>query len=636
MRGTPLMEVEVMQSLTDSDDKSDGFVDRGYGASDDSGLMGGTGYATSLLLPRPSATPSYGSAQNLYLHSSSDSATARNATETIYWAQDTVGKVVDVSVEANALVDPGSVLLTADTSSEAQQLAFLTLADQAGMKARAGNVSAGGGDSLNNRFQKLAERLSSSVSQSEFKNQVEVVRTCGELERVARNFFEIASRYGQVIISEMHMPVEQKTVRPLKMGGVLGGHKFMVRGVLFKFADGETFSNYPDPLHIANKVQGHELKGLKAYFSWFFNRGLLGSASFPLAAVIDYKGHRITALAVLPVSGSTSLIYGSDNAGTNCDVKMLDAQFCDVVMRASCGLNLAKHYAVNGRAGGGEVQIASCVDLEGHRGHDLRHYMLDFSRTFPPAMRDQEKKQDHDNMWIFYHMLRPELVSRWEKPLCADAFSNFQSPKREAENRAHNQEVRAATTWVETEGVLRVARALLNASDSGLTNLSQVFHSLGVNLRYIGLVYAQLVATSLFDASRQSLYSLILCEGCARVFKAKLRSELRAVKSDDESELAAVCASTLNRLFAHCPSQAAWQERNKFVAPFLMQYFGFDERGARAVIENFYQSRSLKVVDFMAGQVTRTTRYIVLARLDERVGLGLSQRILTELQMDGK
>lgn len=51
-----------------------------------------------------------------------------------------------------------------------------------------------------------------------------------------------------------------KTVRPLKLGGVLGGHKFVVRGVLFKIPNGEMFKAYPDPLHIANKVQGHELK----------------------------------------------------------------------------------------------------------------------------------------------------------------------------------------------------------------------------------------------------------------------------------------------------------------------------------------------------------------------------------------
>ena len=137
-------------------------------------------------------------------------------------------------------------------------------------------------------------------------------------------------------------------------------------------------------------------------------------------------------------------------------------------------------------------------------------------------------------MWVFYHMLRPELVRRWTKPLCADAFSNFQSPAREAESKAHNQEVRAATSWLETEGVLRVARACLNANDLtiDLPKVAElkrivflivfcvkVFHSLGLNMRYLGLVYATLVSSALFDASRKALYTLVLCEACLRVFK---------------------------------------------------------------------------------------------------------------------
>ncbi len=79
-------------------------------------------------------------------------------------------------------------------------------------------------------------------------------------------------------------------MRPVNMGGVLGGSKFLVRGVLFKMGtSNDMFSAYPDPIHIASKVQGHELKGLKAYFGWFFKRGSVGVVSFPLTAVIDYK-----------------------------------------------------------------------------------------------------------------------------------------------------------------------------------------------------------------------------------------------------------------------------------------------------------------------------------------------------------
>ncbi len=68
---------------------------------------------------------------------------------------------------------------------------------------------------------------------------------------------------------------------------------------------------------------GHELKGLKGYFGWFFNRGSVGTVSFPLTTIIDFKGYRITAMTKLPINGSETLVYGSDNAGTECHVRNL-------------------------------------------------------------------------------------------------------------------------------------------------------------------------------------------------------------------------------------------------------------------------------------------------------------------------
>lgn len=57
---------------------------------------------------------------------------------------------------------------------------------------------------------------------------------CLELERLSRDFTNVASTYGKVILSELYLPVEEKTVRPINMGGVLGGSKYVVRDVLFK------------------------------------------------------------------------------------------------------------------------------------------------------------------------------------------------------------------------------------------------------------------------------------------------------------------------------------------------------------------------------------------------------------------
>ena len=43
----------------------------------------------------------------------------------------------------------------------------------------------------------------------------------------------------------------------------------------------------------------------------------------------------------------------------------------------------------------------SAVDIEGHKGHDGRYYLLDFSRTFPPENPSPSEKFSH-----LYKMLR--------------------------------------------------------------------------------------------------------------------------------------------------------------------------------------------------------------------------------------
>ena len=59
--------------------------------------------------------------------------------------------------------------------------------------------------------------------------------------------FSMIYRYGQVIISEKFLPIHKKTlkviinpflvdicVKPLSIGGIAGGEKFIVNGILFK------------------------------------------------------------------------------------------------------------------------------------------------------------------------------------------------------------------------------------------------------------------------------------------------------------------------------------------------------------------------------------------------------------------
>lgn len=55
-----------------------------------------------------------------------------------------------------------------------------------------------------------------------------------------------AEQYGRIIISERYLPVKDKTIHPLDIGGVAGGDKYICRGILFKvcsFAGGSSCSH---------------------------------------------------------------------------------------------------------------------------------------------------------------------------------------------------------------------------------------------------------------------------------------------------------------------------------------------------------------------------------------------------------
>lgn len=121
------------------------------------------------------------------------------------------------------------------------------------------------------------------------KPDPENLKSCEDVEKVVRDFYSKATLYGRVIISEMSWPDEEKTVKPVQMGGTLGGKKFLVGGILFKFGETSLFPQYADPWYIAQKIQGHEMKGLAAYFAHFFNNGRMGKVCFPMMAIIDYK-----------------------------------------------------------------------------------------------------------------------------------------------------------------------------------------------------------------------------------------------------------------------------------------------------------------------------------------------------------
>lgn len=194
------------------------------------------------------------------------------------------------------------------------------------------------------------------------------------LIQLAQDFIYASSTYGRIIISELYLPESEKTIRPIPLGGRLGGRKYIVQNILFKFAVDDSCFYQSD--YAAAKVAGHELKGLIN----FFNCDIPGLC-LPLMSLVDYRGFRLIAMSILPIEGSKTLLYGSQDYG--CTVHKDDDQFSMLIQKAARSMNIKEH-----KCGVNPVLSKSLhtpCDLEGHKSTvDGRYYLLDFSRLLPP------------------------------------------------------------------------------------------------------------------------------------------------------------------------------------------------------------------------------------------------------------
>jgi Clustered mitochondria/Translation initiation factor eIF3 subunit 135 len=374
---------------------------------------------------------------------------------------------------------------------------------------------------LNERFQDVCDQIDSL----EGRETVlwERIQMNERLFLLAHDFERIVTTYGKIIAQEHYLPEAEKTIQPRNLGGVAGGKKFICRGVLFKFAIDE-YGLYGSDVGAA-KVASHELRALSVVHNHCRATGI----RVPMAAVFDYCGVRLLAVALLPIDQET-LRYGScDGAKT----VHTDPDFVEIADDLGRSLRLAPHMA--GRKDRQHKEVSLCVDAEGHRGHDGRPYLIDCARLFPPQTPDPSVRA-----CFLVRLFRPEFVRKYERAtLCSDAYSKFlQGP----EGPTFLEQVDEATALLRCSTVPAVSERLLNLLSCWLRGGTSLFdfspimistlHAAGVNLRLLGLVSEHMVAASSNGDVRHrqcaSLLQYLVCaEVVSRAMKRMLRERLR-------------------------------------------------------------------------------------------------------------
>ncbi len=86
------------------------------------------------------------------------------------------------------------------------------------------------------------------------------------MAKLSTDFNHIANILGQIIINEIFLPEEMKTIKSDNtFGGILGGMKYTAGGILFKLAVSKNKKNvnvYGENDEVAMKSASNDLKGL--------------------------------------------------------------------------------------------------------------------------------------------------------------------------------------------------------------------------------------------------------------------------------------------------------------------------------------------------------------------------------------
>ncbi len=432
-------------------------------------------------------------------------------------------------------------------------------------------------------------------------SEAQVLHKYERLSSLAHDFVETAQRIGTLIISEAHLPASSKTLLPVNIGGEAGGEKWLSMGILFKFA--VDWKHFYGSDARAMKSAGHELKSLMRYYQ-------CEGVRVPLMALIDYRGYRLVAQSVLPISRDT-IVYGSNNSGKT----VLDSSpECSLRMRrAGEQLNIKGHLCGVTR-GVPQPMLWGPTDIEGHLGTDGRFYVIDLARVFPPTCLDAHVKET-----FLYELMRPEWVAENPVPLSSDAFSGFSSFRMdsidnrevfESSQRLVNVRVPEFAQWLDT------AMLVPTFAKKALKMLTEELHRRGINCRYLGRVRARCVT----EAARE----VLLVEIVARVVKNLLNERLRVLsktlKVPGEMPYRKAIVGLLNMVLGHPPisSSGFW---NELLVEIQVQ---FKQALSPAEQEPSFNLRH------------RLSMYLLLKRLQRLAAVTLSKQSLQELKTSPK
>jgi len=437
----------------------------------------------------------------------------------------------------------------------------------------------------NEEFQGLVDQGLGLAEESTTRDKQQSINE--SFGKLVREFTALAGVLATVIVAERWVTPKERLIPPIDDSGA-GGQKFLTHNIFIKFAIMLEECRYYHGEEEQAKASELELKSLNAYMR--HGMRIASKARFPLMSMFDYRGLRLTATPCLPLK---EIIYGSADRAKSIHASV--PEFNEIMRQLGHQFNIKPHYVFSNEARkvlretmsqhsiippdiyqmytqppfGAE--LVGCGDVEGHLGKDLRFYLLDTARLFPPAAWECEgngvyfpKIQGS----FLCRMLRPEFLQRHSAAISSDVLCRWgDNPIDRSVEENNNWDAEEATLALERRVIPEVARSLdqtfaaFLAQQSNLLEEAQLLreiivdlHSTGINVRYLGLLRSHLPPNS-------PLRALLFTEMTARVVKSWLNAKMRALQTTDFIAHQQLVCESFNKVFLTAPQESEyWRE----------------------------------------------------------------------------
>ena len=158
----------------------------------------------------------------------------------------------------------------------------------------------------NRKFQESISNIGKLTLNTHSEYRYEAYKS---LSSLAADFSFEVKTYAKIIISEVYLPNDKKTIKPIRESTGEYGDKYIVGKIMFKFAS-DIKGIYGSDENAA-RIANHDLRSLVHVLNCWEP-----DVHVPMMTLVDYRGFRVVGMSFLPINHQTIVHGSSDNGKT--------------------------------------------------------------------------------------------------------------------------------------------------------------------------------------------------------------------------------------------------------------------------------------------------------------------------------